>query len=436
MKEIHYFGSPSFFEDQEPNQMSNIPKNQYVNKTILANGLTIITESIPFVKSVSAGIWVKTGSRYETIHESGITHFLEHMLFKGTAARTSFDIASQIESRGGYLNAFTSNEYTAYYVRCLDSELPTALDVLSDMVLRASLPNEEIGKEKKVVIEEMKMYRDSPDDYLFEEFISQIFDNHPLGRPIIGYESTVNNFTREQLVGYISDHYRNGNLILAVTGNVNHDEVVNLVEKEFILAVGDSTPKQHVLTPYKPSKKELTKDIEQTHYFIGKRGLGSVDVDRYKLLMLNAILGGGMSSRLHQNIREKYGYCYTIQSMIQSFSDTGIFAVYTGTDKQHLTHVKDLVVNEFDKLKNEELTEKEFNDAKTQLKGLLLLNQESTNNRMVRMAKSEIYHNRYVTLEEIEEKINAVTTQELLEFSNSFLTEESLSESILTPSLN
>src|SRR5690554_1808875 len=297
-----------------------------VQKTTLPNGLRIVTESITSVKSISVGIWVKTGSRNETIEQAGVTHFLEHMLFKGTEERSAYDIALSMEAVGGFLNAFTSSEYTCYYARCVDSELPRALDVLSDMVLNPVFPDEEIAKEKKVVIEEMKMYRDSPDDFLFEEFNRKMFDGHELGRPVIGFEDTVSSFRRQDLFEYMNQRYFPSNLLVSVAGNMAHDEVVRLVEQYFASLDARHTKEiQHPLPSFKKEKLELTKAIEQTHYIYGRRGLPHDHANKYLLLLANTLLGGGMSSRLHQNVREKYGYCYSIQSFSQAYTDSGIW---------------------------------------------------------------------------------------------------------------
>ncbi|MCR9132842.1 MAG: insulinase family protein [bacterium] len=414
--------------------MENLKEIDYVTKSTLPNGLRIVTERIDSVKSISVGIWVKTGSRNETAKQAGITHFLEHMLFKGTDKRTAFDIAQSMESVGGYLNAFTSSEYTCYYARCVDEQLGRALDVLSDMVLNPAFPEKEIEKEKKVVVEEMKMYRDSPDDYLFEEFSTKMFENHPLGRPVIGFEDTVNEFTRQDLFDYMGDRYRPDNLLIAVAGNVNHDEVVDQVTKYFSQLEATKTVNEpQPLLDFNPEKLELTKVIEQTHYLLGRRGLHFDHDDKYLLLLANTVLGGGMSSRLHQNVREKYGYCYSIQAFNQSYSDSGIWGVYVGTDKEYVEHVHELVVNELNKISSDLIPEKEFEEAKSQLKGKLLLSQENTSNRMMRLAKSEMYFERFITLDELEENIDEVKAEDVLEFAKNFFDQTHFMEAVLTP---
>lgn len=405
-----------------------------VQKTVLPNGLKIVTERIESVKSVSAGIWVKTGSRNESDDLAGVTHFLEHMLFKGTENRSAYDIAQSMESVGGYLNAFTSTEYTCYFARCLDTQLNNALDVLSDMVKNSVFPEEELEKEKKVVLEEMKMYKDSPDDYVFELFSSRVFDNHPIGRPIIGFEETVSAFSRQDLFDYMAERYRPDNLLVAVAGHVDHEDVIRLVQEK--LALGKSEPTvtlEQPLTPYTTHRQEVTKAIEQTHMVMGRRALNYDHPDKYLLLLANTVLGGGMSSRLHQNIREKYGYCYAIGTFNQSYTDSGMFGIYAGTDKSYVEHVRELIEVEFQRLQNEKVGEKELSEAKAQLKGKLLLSQENTSNRMTRLAKSELYFDRFVTLDELVENIDAVTADELTSFSGEFFNAEMYSETLLLP---
>lgn len=405
-----------------------------VQKTTLPNGLQVVTEKVNSVKSVSAGIWVKTGSRNESEKLAGITHFLEHMLFKGTEKRSSYDIAQSMESVGGYLNAFTSTEYTCYYARCLDSKINNALDVLTDMVRNSQFPEEEMEKEKKVVLEEMKMYKDSPDDVIFEEFSGQVFKNHPIGRPVIGYEETVSSFTRQNLFDYMKERYRPDNLLVAIAGNVNHDEVVKKIAelldiKSDTVTINTDQP----LPAYKTTMNEVSKAIEQTHMIQGRRALNFDHPDKYLLLLANTVLGGGMSSRLHQNIREKYGYCYSVGPFNQSYTDTGLFGVYIGTDREYVPHVRELIKKEFERLQSEKIDGKELGEAKAQLKGKLMLSQENTSNRMTRLAKSFLYFQRFVTLDELVENIDAVSSDDLLTFSQEFFDSGKFSETLLVP---
>lgn len=406
----------------------------FVNKTTLDNGLKIVTEHVDSVKSVAVGIWAKTGSRNEAHRMAGVTHFLEHMLFKGTENRSSLDIAMSMESVGGYLNAFTSSEYTCYYSRCLNTQLERALDVLSDMVLHPSFPENEIEKEKKVVIEEMKMYRDSPDDYLFEQFSGHVFKGHPLGNSTLGFEDTVSAFERQDLYEYMEERYQPDNLLVSVAGNVDHKRVVELVSDYFSEVNPKATIDQNPEIPdYQPDKIELRKPIEQTHLIAGRRGLHYNHDDKYRLLLANTVLGGGMSSRLHQNVREKYGYCYNITSFNQSYKDTGLYGIYVGTDKDYVEHVRELIDAELNKLKQDPIPEKELAEAKAQLKGKLMLSVESMSNRMSRLAKSEIYFNRFVTLDELQEKIDAVEADQVQDFAQDFFDNGTFSEALLLP---
>lgn len=405
-----------------------------VSKTVLPNGLTIVTEEVESVKSLSVGIWVKTGSRNERVEQAGITHFLEHMLFKGTSNRNHFQIAQSLERVGGYLNAFTANEHTCYFARCLDDELELALDVLVDMVLNPTFPADELEKEKKVVLEELKMYKDQPDDYLFEHFVGDLFKGHPLGRPIIGFEDTISAYTRDQLYDYMAEFYQPSNLTIALAGKANHEQVVALVEKLFAKVSSSNDEKVLTpMTPYTPFSLKLTKDIEQTYYVLGKRSLSISDDDRYKLLLANTVLGAGMSSRLHQNIREKHGYCYAISTINQAYEDTGIFGVYAGTDKEYVDHLRELVYKEFEALQTTLIPDEEFHDAKQQLKGSLILSQESMSNRMMRLGKSELYFKRWVSLDELSERIDNVSAEEVLSFSKEFFDTKSFSEARLIP---
>ncbi len=413
--------------------MSN-SNNELVQKSTLKNGIRVITETIDSVRSLSVGIWVKTGSRHETDQQAGITHFLEHMLFKGTNKRSAYEIAQTMESVGGFLNAFTSSEYTCYYTRCLDTELERAVDVLSDMIQHSTFDDKEIEKEKKVVIEEMKMYRDSPEDYVFEEFNGLVFENHPLGRPIIGYEHTVNGFVRDDLNNYIKENYCPSNLVISVAGNATHEDVLKAVNDCFpSYNLANHDRKDLDLSLYKKQRKEVTKPIEQTHLIIGRRSLSNSDPNRYKLLLANTILGGGMSARLHQNIREKYGYCYSVQSFNQSYRDTGLFGVYVGTDKDYVSHVQELVYTELKRLADEAISDKDLEEAKTQLKGKLLLAQESMSNRMTRLAKSELYFDRYISLDELVTHIDSVTSEQILTFAGEFFNEDYFTETVLLP---
>jgi predicted Zn-dependent peptidase len=357
------------------------------------------------------------------------------MLFKGTKKRSAFDIVHSIEGAGGYLNAFTSTEYTCYYVRALDTQLQVAIEVLSDMITNPAFPVQELEKEKKVVLEEMKMYRDNPEEYISEEFTTSLFNRHPLGRPIIGFEKSVNSLLQADLYQYMSDAYRGPEIIVSAAGFLDHEYLVSQVETW----LSNSLNTERAVKSQVPLKKESpfhlrkSRDIEQTHFLYGKRGISVDHPERFRLLLLNTILSGGMSSRLHQNIREKYGYCYAIYSYVQAFEDSGMFCVYTGTDQGYVGHVKELIDKEFQSLKDEKVSPEELKSAKQQLKGKLLLAQESMSNRMMRLGKNEIYYDRNVSLDELIGQIDGVTEIELQQFAQEFLDTENFSSALLTP---
>lgn len=278
------------------------------------------------------------------------------------------------------------------------------------------------------------MYRDSPRDFLFEQFNRAVFEGDSLGRPVIGFEETVNSFERKDLDDYMDDRYQPDNVLIAVAGDVNHDETIKLVEDHFNGISGhEKNGQRNTVSPYKPGSQTLSKAIEQTHFILGKRGLSYDDEDKYRLLLTNSILGGGMSSRLHQNVREKYGYCYTIGSFNQSFSDTGLYGIYTGTDIDYVDHVEKLVKNELKRLQDEPVPQKELDEAKAQLKGNLLLSLENTSNRMRRLAKGELYYNRFISIDELTENINAVTAEDIQGFAQGFFDENQFSKAILKP---
>ncbi|MDZ7806976.1 MAG: pitrilysin family protein [Gracilimonas sp.] len=285
-----------------------------------------------------------------------------------------------------------------------------------------------------MVIEEMKMYRDSPDDFIFEAFNSKIFEGHELGRPVLGFEESVSSFNRQDLYDYMKERYFAGNLLVSVAGNVDHNKVVDLVSSYFDkLEKEIREEEEQPLPAFKKENLKLTKPIEQTHYIYGRRGLNYDDENKYLLLLANTVLGGGMSSRLHQNVREKYGYCYSIQTFNQSYTDTGLWGIYVGTDKDYVDHVRELILKELKIMQNDRIPEKELAEAKSQLKGKLLLSQESTSNRMTRLAKSELYFGRFVTLDELVENIDSVTSEQIREFVQNFFEDKYFMEAILLP---
>ena len=355
-------------------------------KTTLANGVRVLSEEIPSVKSASIGIWINTGSRNETPENNGISHFIEHMLFKGTKKRNFQQIAQSLESVGGYMNAFTSKEHTCYYARVLDEFVEEAVDVLSDMVLNSTFPVKEMEKEKTVVLEEIKRSEDDPDDLVHEYFEKHIYGNHPFGRPIIGTAENIKAFTRDNLFNYTRSFYSNENVILTAAGNLTHNQLVKLAEKylnrkrkrEGKRKSFQTTKQKHLAYRQAGFSKEYVKPIQQAHLCTGTIAFNVHNKMRYPGLVMNSVLGDGMSSRLFQQIREKHGLAYSVYSFLTMMKETGVFGVYVGTDKNSVQNAIELTYNELHKLKTKPLATTELKRAKAQLKGSMLMSLESS----------------------------------------------------------
>ena len=419
--------------DVMPSSKSLTDQHQ-CRKTTLPNGLRIITEAIPSVRSISIGVWVYTGSRDEAPLQSGINHFIEHMVFKGTKKRRMHQIARRLESVGGFINAFTGKEYTCYFARSLDEHLARAIDVLCDLILNPVFPEKELKKEKDVVLEEIKMYEDVPDDLIFDRFESVIYKGNSLGNPVIGFPETVQSFTREQLLEYLNACYTPDRTVVAVAGNTDHDSVVRLVKKAFEHL--DRIPingRVRSINGYKSDEVREERPIQQAHIVLGNRSYGMHAPERITLSVLNTILGSGMSSRLNQNIREKYGYCYNIYSFMNLYSDTGDFGVYVGTDPAKVNHVQKLIFKELDKLVQKKISQQLLGQAKNQVKGSLMLGLESMTNRMMRIARQELFFNQYHTLDEILENVEQVNTEQILDVAGKLFNPDQFSRILLLP---
>ncbi len=409
-------------------------------KTTLDNGLTVVTETIPSVRSVSLGVWVDVGSRDERAAENGLSHVLEHMVFKGTSKRRSHQINQTIEGRGGYLNAFTSKEHTCYYARMLDEHLDRGVDVLTDLVQRPTLAERDLEKEKQVILEELKAVEDAPDDLIFDQFEQELFGSNPLARPIIGTKETITSFTRPMVAEYVDTHYRPERMVLAAAGNLRHRDLVRLARK---YANFDRGPKPEIdprslRLPLADEGKtaravEVGKPISQAHLVIGTRALSGTDEDRYVMLVLNTLLGGGMSSRLHQNIREKYGFCYAVYSFNSTMSDAGAFGVYIATDPSKAKRSHDLIVRELRRLVEKPITPNELTRTKNQVKGSLMLSLESTSSRMTRLGRCELYFNRYLTLDEITVGLDAVTAADVQRLAGKLFGDEAFTSILYRP---
>jgi predicted Zn-dependent peptidase len=380
-----------------------------IRREVLSNGLRLVTERMPHVRSVSVGVWLLRGSRHEPSAHEGIAHFVEHMLFKGTERRSAEDIAQQIDSIGGHLDAFTSKEYAGYFIKVLDEHLPLAVDVLSDLVTAPAFAPDEIEREKKVVLEEIKMVEDTPDDLVHEIFAGSLWPEHPLGRPILGQPETVSALTHDTLRHYFRDAYVAPNFVVSAVGNLEHERVRDLVAAAFARAglqgarIVDGPPASTADVVIR------TKDLEQSHVCIGGPGLSHGDDDRYVAFALNTMLGGSMSSRLFQNVREKRGLAYSVFSSLSSYRDTGAVTVYAGCANDAVHELIDVVMYELRRLRAEPLTPGELQRAKDHLKGSLMLSLESTSSRMTHLARQEIYGDVGESMDDMLAAIDRVT---------------------------
>lgn len=405
-------------------------------KTTLANGIRILSEEITSVKSASVGIWINTGSRNETETTNGISHFIEHMMFKGTEKRNYRQIAQSLESVGGYMNAFTTKEHTCYYARVLDEYVEKAVDVLSDMVQHSTFPVKEIEKEKTVILEEIKRSEDDPDDLVQEYFEKHLFDRHPFARPIIGTAENVTRFTQDDLFEYTRKYYANENIILAAAGNISHDALVRLAEKYFTRRMNRGEKfKTFAAVRAKKRSEEYTKPIQQAHLCTGTIAFSVHNEMRYPALVMNSVLGDGMSSRLFQQIREKHGLAYSVYSFLGLMKDTGSFGIYVGTDKGSVEKALSLSMKELDKMKSALLSRSELQRAKAQLKGSMLLSLESTSNRMMRLGNGELYYGTYTPLDSIVNNIDSVTADDVRSVSQQLFDTEKFTTVILNPEL-
>ncbi len=405
----------------------------HYQKTVLSNGVKIITEAIPYLRSVSIGVWVTTGSRDERPEENGISHFIEHLLFKGTERRTAFDIAKEIDSVGGTLNAFTGREYTCFYAKVIDQNLPLAIDLLSDIFLHSLMEEKDVEKERMVILQEIKMVEDTPDDYIHDLFNRICWGDHPLGFPICGTAEKVQSFRRDQIEQFFKTHFQPDRIIVCAAGNLYHQEVVDLIGATFG-QIPQTNQERRRVKPSSISTTHISKrDLEQVHFCLGTPGLSYNHSLRFASYVLNTILGGGMSSRLFQEIRENRGLAYSVYSYLPTYIDTGLFVVYAGTDERSFDEVLHLILKEFHKLKTEPFKNGELEIAKEQLKGNLLLSLESSDNLMTRLAKNEIYFETYQTVESILKGIDGVNEEMVKDLAGHLFDEQSFCLTILGP---
>ncbi len=399
-----------------------------VHKTILANGIRVVSEEINHVRSVSIGIWVHCGSRHEDGVSGGIAHFIEHMLFKGTRNRSPLQIASAIDAVGGVINASTGKENTAFYIKVPDYCLPLAMDLLADILKHSRFRSVDIEREKSVVQQEIRLLEDSPDEYVHDLFEALLWKDHPLARPIMGTRESVSSLDRRKMIRFFDRNYRGKNLLIAVAGRVNHGELIDLANRHFASLPGaeetarrDTPPSSSVMVSV------VGKDLEQIHLVVGCPAPSSRDPMRYASFLMNAMLGGSMSSRLFQEVREKRGLVYDIQSYLNAYLDTGMLGIYAGTGEEQAVKVVRLILKEIDRLRHDLLTDRELRDAKEMIKGNFLLSMESTDNRMTRLAKNEFCFHRQILWEEVMERIETVTSEDIQTLATDMFAREKMS---------
>lgn len=403
------------------------------NKTILDNGISLVSEKIPSANSACLGVWVKVGSRYENSDNNGISHFIEHMIFKGSKKRSSFEIAKSIESVGGNLNAFTGRELTCYFVHVLSKDLPMALEILSDIIENPLFNSSDIINEKNVILEEINSIEDTPEELIYEHFQKNLFYKHPLGFSVLGKSKNIKKFNRKNLRDFWKRNYTSDRIVVAVSGDVDHKKVTKLVEKYFSFPRGNKKIKFKRKINKTNKRTVIEKNISQAHICMGNIGVPYCEKEKYPLMVLTTLIGGGMSSRLFQTIREKRALAYSIYSFAEFLSDSGIFGIYVGTDKDKIEKVINLIKSELKKLCEKKISTREINQFKSQLAGNLILGLENVSSRMARLAKIELYLEKYYPLEEVLKEINSVNSEEILTISNMVLNEKDLNITILKP---
>ncbi|KAB3536953.1 insulinase family protein [Alkaliphilus pronyensis] len=382
-------------------------------KYTLDNGLRIVAEHIPYVKSISVGIWIETGSKNEDTTTNGVSHFVEHMLFKGTTTRTALDIADIIDGVGGQINAFTSKECTCYYIKVLDSHYKLAIDILSDMLFNSKLDPIDIDKERSVIMEEISMYEDSPEDLVHDLLSQTVFKNNSLGLPILGTAQTLNTIDQAALREYMEKHYLPEKTVIAIAGNFKEEEILGTIEEKFANWNHKENKQKNLDLNFNFKKVHRTKDVEQAHLCMAFKGTSLGHKDLYPLMVVNNILGGSMSSRLFQTIREEKGLAYSIYSYPSFYKEGGLLTIYGGMNPQQLEEVTGLVYKELENLRANGLTNAEMTKSKEQLKGNYILGLESTSSRMTSIGKSELLLGKISSPKEIIDKVDGISMEQI-----------------------
>lgn len=402
-------------------------------KDTLSNGIRVVSETLPKTRSVSIGVWVKVGSRHEPPEWGGVSHFIEHLFFKGTEKRSAKDIAIEMDSIGGEMNAFTSQETTTYYVKVVDEHLPIAIDLLSDILIGSRFDRAEMDKERKVILEEIKSVEDTPDDYIHELFTGTVWPDNPLGRPILGTRDTIRSLKHENIITYIGSYYNPKEIVISVAGNFEHDRLVELLESSFGRLKRTGIPKNESSPRFSQDVVVRKKQLAQVQLCIGCKGLHYTHEDRFVVSALNTVLGNSMSSRLFQEVREQNALAYSIYSYVTAYRDTGLLTIYAGTDPANTLEVVRLVMKEIRKIRDEGITSAEETRVKNQIKGSLVLSLESSNSHMSRIARQEIYFGKYLSIDDIIRGVEKVTAGQVQRLANELFTRDSISLTVLGP---
>ena len=402
-------------------------------KSVLPNGTRVVTERMEHVRSVAVGVWVETGSRHEPESRGGMSHLIEHLVFKGTAARTAEEIARTMDSVGGQMDAFTTKEHTCFYVQVLDEHLPLAVDLLTDILLHPVFNAEELEREKSVVLQEIKMVEDTPDDLIHDLFAAQIWEGHPLGRPILGTREAVTGYGRDIVLSHFGEEYVPPRIMIAVAGNATHARVVDLFGTHFDGFQRAPVARSDTPATLKPGVNIVQKTLEQVHVILGFPGLHHSAPERYALFLLNDVIGGSMSSRLFQEVRERQGLVYSVHSSVQAYADTGTLYIYAATDAPNFSKVLKSTLKEIRDLKKHGVTAEELRRSKDHLKGSLMLSLESTSSRMNRLAKHEMHHGSFFTMDQMLAAIDGVRHEEVSALIAELLDEDRLALTTLGP---
>jgi predicted Zn-dependent peptidase len=402
-------------------------------KDTLANGIRVVSETLPKSRSVSIGVWVKVGSRHEPPQIGGISHFIEHLFFKGTEKRSAKDIAIEMDSLGGEMNAFTSQETTTYYAKVVDEHLPVVIEILADILIGAKFDPVEMEKERKVILEEIKGVEDTPDDYIHELFTSTVWPDNSLGRPILGTRETIGALKHDDIISYINSYYSPREIVISVAGNFEHARLIELLNTHFGKLARNGLPKKEETPAFAHAVSVKKKQLEQVQLCIGCKGLNYTHEDRYAISALNTVLGNSMSSRLFQEIREQNALAYSIYSYVTSYRDTGLLTVYAGTDPLNALRVVRLVMKELKNIKEEGITPAEELRVKNQIKGSLILSLESSNSHMSRIARQEVYFGKYLSMDDIIKGVEKVTAEQVRGLAEQLFSRDNVALTVLGP---